>query len=154
MSTDCFPIDARNLEYLLQVTAASLQLEDENMRAQRAYHSQTVVPSASRRRAPRAGVGSDVLIQVDGADVLAVDVSLGGLQICSHTRIPLGRTVMTSLRWRGEDKATIALARVVWTMTEEPHRLSSPQFRLGAAFETADFRMIRAILSRCGLVGR
>jgi PilZ domain-containing protein len=152
MSAKTLPNGSRLVEHLIQVTAAPLRFKDENMEAQAAVGRQTVARLNNRRRVPRVSVGaSRVVVQMNGEDVSAVDLSLGGLQIRSATRFVPGAAVMTSIRWRGECLATIALTRVVWATIAKSHTLAIAEFRVGAAFESADFRAIRSILSRCGL---
>ena len=55
-----------------------------------------------------------------------------------------------TIRWR-DDKASMALGRVMWATFEKSTKVSDPHYRVGVVLESADVRTVRAILERCGL---
>lgn len=121
----------------------------------RALSSQFIQPtngrSGNRRDAPRVNlVASEVSINLGDEAVSAVDVSLRGIQFRCATRVTPGSTVMLKLRYRSESPS-VALGRVMWSTFERPTHVSTALYRVGVSFETADIRLIRAMLKECGL---
>lgn len=105
----------------------------------------------NRRAAPRVNlVASDVFIELGQEAVSAVDVSLRGIQFRCASRVTPGSTLLLKLRYKNESPS-VALGRVMWATFERPNHASVPHYRVGVVFETADVRLIRAMLQHCGL---
>lgn len=120
-------------------------------RASASQFSHSVNGRGNRRRAPRVNmVSSEVTVQLGDEQVSAVDFSLRGIQFRCTTRVVPGSTIMLKLRLK-EEPASVALGRVMWAAFEKPSHLASPHYRVGVVFETADIRIIRALLKQSGL---
>lgn len=105
----------------------------------------------NRRTAPRVNlVASDVSVQLGDETVCAVDVSVRGLQFRCAARVVPGSTVMLKLSYKNESPS-VALGRVMWAAYERATHSSTPHYRVGIVFETADVRLIRSMLRHSGL---
>jgi PilZ domain len=150
MSAEILSHDFPSIDPRIQEIADPIRSRQEALQAE--------VPKArdvrlgNRRNLTRVSPApSDLVVHLNGESVSVVDFSMRGLQLRFTPRFAPGTTVMVRIRWRDEQQATMALARVLWITFERSHRFAVPQHRVGAIFDTVDLRMIRAILSRCGL---
>lgn len=108
-------------------------------------------PRHERRRGERlTRMAADVVVTVEQEQVGVVDLSAGGIQFRTKTRLTPGSTVMLRVRWRGDQYVSLALGRVMWATFEKPSTLSAADYRIGVLFEQFDIPKFKEVARRYG----